>query len=1747
MNRMPVLLLFLLALCVTLQAGELVPAFGPDDIDLAHCQAFIGEDQQAPPTLEALAVALCGTQGQATWSTAASLERERCFVVGFKAPVAFGTVCAPAYPGAAKVPLRKPAGFFVSILKVDAPYPGDPHDETQWALLRPGAVKYLPPGTETRALRFSEIHTGHFRGGKPQPSSLARVLCLRGRYYDATDLGSVTRRRPDEQSEVIFASWVETAPLAGLFFPGPSAKEASFALLDAACTLPATHAPETMWRAVSNATRVAVDALFLSPAVPTRAVRIACPFAGRQTGLPAVVPLVALGERDMSPGLHRPAPYKVEYEMPLSGFAALDIHDKETGTLVRRLIGETAREKGAVQEPWDLRDEEGQIVQPGAYTWRALAVPPLKRTYELTLYNAGIPAWRAPPPHGKGGGMWLADHAPPQCAAAQGERMWLGTGCTEDGHCWIATDLDGTKLWGSRHISEGFRGPSRIAVDARCAYGITNTLIYRVDPERDFLGRSIYAIHSTAERPWSVEQGEPRPDQGGLAARDGRLYVAINEPERWLKSSFIADTMNPARCEPSVRLYKNGGRKRENEKIDKVYGFGRYDELMSFYAAFLCDRMPAETLSYPNVPLTCNGEAIFGPAPTDGKNRGRLVAVFREPVTVGAIVVPDGATKVQVLKAGVALDRAVTTDAQAASGSAGMASGGGVEDNALTDMIEDLEDDMGASGPGEGIWVTLEDAGPAGQPGVALAPPGGLKTRAIRYRAERLPFTQVLGRRLRNVAPLAERLFTEGDLTPQGGVWVTRRDGAVTPFQPAVMALRWPAAHTLRGVGLVRVGAGEHRPRLPSTVAVDRWIGEGAPDAETLAQKRGWEAIRTFALPNDVTLYQADFGRTVATTTIRIRCLDGHTPQQSTGVQVAGFHGILAYEPVGDDPADLPANMSQRIAVLELPAPEDDEGMARVVDDIPLPKPDGLAFDGEGVLHCMSEGQIITVPLEREEERRVVVPRERLDKPVQFCFGPKGLIYVTDNGPKVVKVFDPQTGELVQSLGTPGGTTVGPWDPLRLVNPAQVAVDRDGKVWVADRTYTPKRVMVFNPDGSAHKWFLGPTQYGGGGSMDPGDRSIVMYNGMKFRIDWESRTWKLEALLGHNVERCIYRQGKRYVVGPFPGPKGLTQVTFERGGVATPIAVAGRLADWQAFAESPELQQAFGDQDPEATAVLWSDRSGDEAPQPEEIQLVHGLGTKQSWDVGEDLTLFTLPVYGRDGIAWRPTGFTPQGVPVYDVEQRLTIKPQPLPRQTRRAWCDDQGRFFLIGARLLAADGETKLWEYPNPFTQHAGFYNTPWGRQRPPGKLSQEHFPIAHFTVGKEEFYVVNTDPGDWYCYTADGMMAACLFGGPRGYGLKTWPAEWEKGKTVLDDLRLGQEHYQGCVVKADDGKVYAIAGHNHMSVVRIEGLERLARFSGAVSVTPTDLEQTAAWQAHEDWLRQIRTTPKVATMLRASYRPAISATLEEWPEEVFVTVAMTVQPGLNEDITYLDSKGAVAYDEDHLYLALMVRDESPLKNNAQDMKTLFKGGDAADFTLGFDAAADPKRQGAVPGDVRLLFSLVKGKPVAVLYKPVDPNAPAAAQTRFVSPVGQVFMDRVAVLDEAKVAFKTSRLKQLKDGITLEGNFWTMEAAVPWSSLGVAPPVPGTTLRGDFGYLQSDEHGTATAGRVYWAGKSQTVISDTPSEARLRPALWGEIVVTKPTRSLRFLKPIRTDGAGLLEEEGVSEGAILEELEGLE
>jgi hypothetical protein len=142
----------------------------------------------------------------------------------------------------------------------------------------------------------------------------------------------------------------------------------------------------------------------------------------------------------------------------------------------------------------------------------------------------------------------------------------------------------------------------------------------------------------------------------------------------------------------------------------------------------------------------------------------------------------------------------------------------------------------------------------------------------------------------------------------------------------------------------------------------------------------------------------------------------------------------------------------------------------------------------------------------------------------------------------------------------------------------------------------------------------------------------------------------------------------------------------------------------------------------------------------------------------------------------------------------------------------------------------------------------------------------------------------------------------------------------------------------------------------------------------------------------------------------------------------------------------------------------------------------------IGADPSADPRRHEPVVGDLRLLVTLVNGKPRAVLYRAVAPTAPSGDGVLFGSPIGQVHFDQVTDV--------SNRVTLTSDG---NGDF---EIAVPLALLGLTGLHSGAELLGDIGLLRGD--GAQTTQRLYWNNQDTGMVSDVPSEARLRPANWG-------------------------------------------
>lgn len=1700
------------------RAAALTVAFGPGDLDTAQCKAYVdGRDAGAIP--ESALRIFCGAEpGRDPWAVPPAAAKRRDFRIALKSPVTLGTVCTQTYTGPERQPLGAEYGRFLSILKPEAPYPGDVTREADWIVLPRGAVKTMAPGTITRALRITTLFADPAEDGHWAPNArLTPVLCLKERAYNPLAGGVAPHSGGKKAGPNVPDSWMydwqEARPLGGLLLQVnyESRGEIRFETLKTAVTTAPGVTAKEDWDALPQ-TSFAPGINLISGEKPvlTRAARVtglwtASPTDERMRGF--LVPLVCLAENETPPvTVMPPPPVAIQYEMPFAGIAALQIHDKQSGKLVRRLFAESPKDRGPATDAWDLKDDSGTFVGPGDYAWKAFVRPPFKLTYELTVNNAGQPGWWAPPP-GKGGGGWLGDHGTPNCAAAMGDVMWFGSLCAENGHAAIATDLDGNKLWGTHHIAWGFRGPAYIAADSQAAYLVCPELVNRVVPSRDFQMRTIFNAKPTPELPWNPIGYDATT--GGAAARDGKLYFAINAPpESWLKSAFFSDALDPGRCVPGIGLFKGKGQRAM--RGDKNYDEGEYDELMKLYACFLTERTPQKTPTFPDTVLPSSKQAWFGDAASDGELAGSVVVVFKNPVTVGSVLVPDAAIRVFALRPGVNPDEFLKPKA------AGELKTETPKKDKSTDELDEMVSEMkGQDAPEGSLWIPFkaEDTKP-GKPGIVAAPAGGVKTLALRYQVRRLLFSQVVTHRLRNVAPAAKRVFTEGAATATGGWLVERGAGKmINEYKPATAALVWPEAQPLRGVSftqplLVGKGAG---------FVVEAWTGGAGDPAAALAKDSGWEKLGTVVPDPNFNGYfaqepacrQLDFGRVVNSTALRIRALSGVEDR-------TGFAGIVVWTPAGDDPKDLPVCMNERIAVLKMPPLTDDKSEATVEKNIPVPRPNSLAFDAQGTLYCVSDGRVVTVPLDGAGEPKVLVAKGQVAEPRGLAVDARGFIYLADGATKTIKVFDPKTGTLARTIGK-GEQQPGKWDPARLDNPMQIAVDKRGKLWVSDASYQPKRVQRFAADGSADQAFLGPTQYGGGGWLDERDISKIYYNGMRFIIDWPTHTWRLDSLIFRQAnlsalqgvcmpERVIYLGKHRYMVGPprmGDGRGQLAVVAQERGDIAVPLAAIGCLADWGDVGRRADLRDKFGAMDGTGVLVLWCDRNGDGQPQVDEVQTQDAPGgTRGDWVVGEDLTLYTV---GAKGVRLRPTSIRDDGVPLYDlknIETFTTFTHGPGAR-TQNILGTADGRIFMIGTRLIAPDGQNMLWEYYNAFACHEGFYHSGFGYNRPPGVLNQEHKIVGHFRLGEEEYFFTNTDQGDWFCFTGDGMFAGCVFGGPAGFGLRSWTMpEWEPGKVDLSDVRMGQEHYQGCIVRTQDNKVYAVAGHNHMSVVRVEGLEQAKRLNGTLRVSPEEVVQTREWDVQRQTLASAQMERKA---LRVAYQKkdlACNGDISAWPKDLFVTIHETAQASFQAGVTRtLHAQAALVYNDQNLFVAAKVLDESPLKNGAQDPFRLFQGGDAFDLTIGLDPKADPRRKAATVGDLRILFSVLKGKPVAVLYKPVAPDAPPSERARFESPVGTTIVDQVKVLPDVKIGVLSDR-----DG---DHTVWTMTAMVPWSSIGAKVPEGGSVLRGDVGVLVGDPNGVVTSTRWYWSGKTQTVVCDVPSETRLVPALWGELHFT--------------------------------------
>ena len=802
-------------------------------------------------------------------------------------------------------------------------------------------------------------------------------------------------------------------------------------------------------------------------------------------------------------------------------------------------------------------------------------------------------------------------------------------------------------------------------------------------------------------------------------------------------------------------------------------------------------------------------------------------------------------------------------------------------------------------------------------------------------------------------------------------------------------------------------------------------------------------------------------------------------------------------------------------------------------EELAIAAPVGLAKLDERTLLAVSGTQVLRVDVKAKTVTPLV--KTGLVAPHSVARDKDGNIFVSDWGASFqVKAFAPD-GHFLRAIGKVGGRPwVGAWDAQGMLVPRGIAVTDAGRLWVAEDDGSPKRVSVWDSrSGALVKDYIGPAPYGGGTYfwMDPHDPSRLNAEGVRFKINLQQKTWVPEAIAyrrqglddpftpnGHNLGgtakqvRILYHGGQEYAV--FNLDRGTLSILKRQGDVYRPAAGFGTVhpypqnrmhgtgdAFWIWDDIGYHVYQGFfprcfrghlGDN------YSWSDANGDGVVQPDEMhwaktsdgayqpgaqgRIANGWGN----DISPDWSYFFAASF-RDRMAvYRldPQGWTDAGAPLYDMAgARPILFGEPKHRIN--------GLHVTADRKLIVAY-DFEWGKSPDAIACYDLDGRRLWASAMPArfeGKQLHANSVMYDLDIpGLGDVVCASLYHGSMrpHLFTTDGLYVGTLL---EGSGKLGPAARWGESQPYF---------YQ-----APDGTPYVINGGNQAEhIFQIKGLEtnRVGRFAASYRLSADEVQHAATLRAVP--IPKAPEQPQLAvTWLSAP--PTIDGDLSDW--NLAAGVALDGGNGRSAEV-------ALGRDATNLYFACRVHAPQPMRNGGSDWQTLFVTGDCADLMLATDVQADPHRRAAAPGDLRLLFSLFQGRPVAVLYRPVVPGTAAPF------PIGTVRVDQILRLDSARVAIR----REAGHG------GYTVEAAVPLQDLALDPR-PGDNLHGDVGVIYADESGKSRALRLYYYNKHTEMVSDVPTEATLQPAEWGPLALPLGPNLLKnggFEEPFVATGA---------------------
>ncbi len=774
-------------------------------------------------------------------------------------------------------------------------------------------------------------------------------------------------------------------------------------------------------------------------------------------------------------------------------------------------------------------------------------------------------------------------------------------------------------------------------------------------------------------------------------------------------------------------------------------------------------------------------------------------------------------------------------------------------------------------------------------------------------------------------------------------------------------------------------------------------------------------------------------------------------------------------------------------------------GTGKLERNFSLANPVALASTGT-TLFAIADGKLVKVDVASGKTTEIAALG---GKPAGLSVGADGRFYVSDAAANVVRVLDAK-GAAVGVIGSEGGLKPGKYDPLKFHNPAGLVV-LESKVWVTEHNrWQPKRLAAFDAKtGAVTKEYFGPTNYGAqGAGFDDQDQTRWLGQDALWQLDFARGTSRPLSVLGGATGRRhkFWRQDGRTFV--LTSGKASYVQELRADGTMRPLAClssAHQFAyehDWlppeefvAAFKRDyPSVKYDYGKKSgiqrgkpDHGYGMLWVDRNGDGAMQTDEIEFSTAATNLAGSGWSHDQYDLTFRVPGEVGgkkvlVTLKPDGWWPGGAPRYPAlnDAVRAAVPIELPGSNQIESAVDRFGNTILNSdpvmRAVSPEGKL-LWTYPNQWSGVHGSHRAPLPST---GELQGALFYSGIAPLDdRSDVLLINGNHGRAFVMTSDGLYLDEMFPDVR---LMTNP---QAGGIGI----LGGECFGGTFGRSEkDGNYYFQGGGIAYRIYRVDSLRDTKRSEGALTVSA---EQSAAAERNQS--RRLTAAKIEERETEVAWRekpPVMDGKDDDWPGDP----AAQWDRGGKYPVTV-----RAAHDGKTLYLHYKVGDPSPWVNNGKDWQALFKTGDGVDFQLGADAAANPKRSGPVPGDLRLFLAPMGKETVAVLYRHRVPGAREKDGVVFQSPWRSEKVDVVRQLSSAQIA------------VQRENNLYRVEAAVPLADLGIANAT-GLKLRGDFGVIYGDGDGTVNVFRNYWSNQATGLVNDVPGEIMLSPNLWGKI-----------------------------------------